>query len=243
MRMRMMRLELRRDMEAILGLMAQKEGLVQFVAHDLKNLLGTLVTNLELLQGHPERAARYRERIEAGTRTMLGMVQNMLDLSLQEAGGLVLRPAPLRVGDWLGWIRPDLEAPTLRGGQHLALDAAPGLELRADPQLLQRALVNLLENACKYGPEESEVRLTAAACGSGVRFQVADLGPGIPREMKRRVFDRYARLDPEGAAYAGHGLGLAFCHLVATLHGGAIWIEDNQPRGSRFILELPAGQD
>jgi signal transduction histidine kinase len=240
MRMRMMRLELRRDMEAILGLMAQKEGLVRFVAHDLKNLLGTLLTNLELLEGHPDRVSRYRGRIEASTRTMLGMVQNMLDLSVQEEGALTLRPSRFQVGTWLDWIRPELEAPTARRGQRLVLGADPELEVEADPQLLQRALVNLLDNACKYGPEDSEVRLSVHGLGEAVRFQVADLGPGIPEDLKRRVFDRFARLDPEGAPYVGHGLGLAFCQLVATLHGGSIWVEDNEPRGSRFVLELPA---
>jgi signal transduction histidine kinase len=220
--------------------MAQKEGLVRFVAHDLKNLLGTLLTNLELLEGHPERVSRYRGRIEASTRTMLGMVQNMLDLSVQEEGALTLRPSRFQVGTWLDWIRLELEAPTARRGQCLVLGADPKLEVEADPQLLQRALVNLLDNACKYGPEDSEVRLSVHGLGEAVRFQVADLGPGIPEDLKRRVFDRFARLDPEGAPYVGHGLGLAFCQLVATLHGGSIWVEDNEPRGSRFVLELPA---
>lgn len=238
-RMRLLRLELRRDLEALLTLKAQKEGLVQFVVHDLKNLLGTLVTNLELLEHHPERAARYCAQIGGTTRNMLAMVQNMLDLSVQEEGVLVPRPSRLPAGKWLQWLRADLEAQVLRRNQTLVLAVDPDLELEADLQLLQRAVVNLLGNACKYGPEGSRIEFAIRRREAAVRIEVSDQGPGIPAAQKQRVFDRFARLDPEGAPYAGHGLGLAFCHLVAKLHGGAIWVEDNQPRGSRFILEIP----
>lgn len=239
-RLRQLRTELRRDMAAILSLQARKDELLQFVVHDLKNMLGTLMASVDLLGvgGTPE-DQRQRCRIEGTTKSMLGMVQNMLDLSVHDQAGLVPQPERISFATWIEQIRPELECITLRRNQILELNVHPKLELEADPQLFERVLFNLLENASKFGPKGSTVRFLAEASGSLVRFQVIDEGEGIPADMKDRIFDRFIRVDAHGSAHAGRGLGLAFCHLVTTLHGGRIWVEDHEPKGSRFLIELP----
>ena len=239
-RLRLTRAELRRDMDAILSLNARKDELLQFVVHDLKNMLGVLMGNVELLEvDSSPQARRQRDRIEGTTKCMLGMVQNMLDLSIHEQAGLVPQPERIALGTWIEQIRPELECITLRRNQALELRVAPDLELEADPQLFERVLFNLLENASKYGPKGSPVTFLAQAAGPNILFQVTDEGEGIPAEMKSRIFDRFIRVDAHDSAHAGRGLGLAFCHLVTTLHGGRIWVEDHEPAGSRFMIELP----
>jgi len=239
-RLRQLRTELRRDTEAILTLQARKDELLQFVVHDLKNMLGTLLASVDLLgEGSSPTEKRQRCRIEGTTKSMLSMVQNMLDLSIHEQAGLVPQPERISFATWIEQIRPELECITLRRNQILELKVHPELEVEADPQLFERVLFNLLENASKFGPKESTVRFLAEPSGSLVRFQVTDEGEGIPADMKDRIFDRFIRVDAHSSAHAGRGLGLAFCHLVTTLHGGRIWVEDHDPKGSRFLIELP----
>jgi signal transduction histidine kinase len=272
-RLRQLRAELRRDRDAILSLQSQKEKLLQFVVHDLKNMLGSLLGSVDLMDpGGSPILARHRERLEETVLSMQSMVQSMLDLSVHEQAGLVPRPERIQVAPWLERLRQELEPAIRRGGQTLAFHVAADLELEADPQLLYRALFNLVQNASKFSPSGSEVRLTASVVdrrGDGalpshhvgvheegrrasfasegsplvhagcLRFEVADLGDGVPAPMKERIFDRFVRLDGSFRGHAGSGLGLAFCDLVTQLHQGRIWVEDNAPRGSRFLLELP----
>ena len=239
-RLRHLRAELRRDREAILTLQAQKDHMVQFVVHDLKNLLGSLLGSVDLMEtASPSESMRHRQRIKDTTRSMHDMVQSMLDLTMHEQGGFLPQPEPIALEPWLTQMHLELETLIQRRCQPLTLEVEPGLTIMADPQMLQRVIFNLLENASKFGPVGSRIEVTAGRCGSAVRIQVQDLGPGIPEDMKLRVFERFMRLDSGTTATPGQGLGLAFCRLVMDLHAGRIWVEDNAPCGSRFLLEFP----
>lgn len=237
-RLRNLRIEQRQDWAGLLTLQAQKDELVQFVAHDLKNLLGSLICSVELLEEDPANP-RHRQRIKDAGHNMHEMVQNMLDLSLHPQGGLKPQLESIPLTSWLNQMHLDLESLLQRREQSLDLQLEPGLELEADLRMLQRVVFNLLENASKFGPAGSEIHLSASRTETGIRIVVSDLGPGVPEEHRSRVFDRFSRLDAGASAPPGQGLGLAFCRLVMDLHKGRIWIEPNQPRGSRFLVEFP----
>jgi signal transduction histidine kinase len=240
MRLRQLRAELRQDREAILNLQAQKEGLLQFVVHDLNNMLASLICNVELLEvDSMEALPRQRKRIGETARAMRGMVQSMLDLSLRDQGGLVAHREALDLSQWLNQRHLELEALAARPGQTLTLEVEPDLRLSVDAQMLQRVLLNLLENASKFSPAESRIHLRASRAGAAIRVEVADQGPGISEENKGVVFDRFAPLASGPSGTRGRGLGLAFCRMVMELHGGRIWVEDNHPTGSVFLLEIP----
>jgi len=240
-RLRSMRAELRQDRQAILTLQAQKDELVQFVVHDLKNMLGSLLCSVELMDTDvPEEMVRHRQRIETAARSMHLMVDNMLELSLRNQPGLKAQRTFVALAPLLEQLGQELGPTVLRRNQSLEVYVEPGLELSADSQMIQRLLFNLLENGSKYGPVGSAIQLRAFKAGAGVRIQVADQGEGIPQDMKQRIFERFIRLRTGDAMLPGQGLGLAFCRMVMDLHGGSIWVEDNAPKGSRFLLEFPA---
>jgi signal transduction histidine kinase len=239
-RLRQMRTDLRQDREAILTLHGQKEELIQFVVHDLKNMLSTLLCSVELLDVEDAGGRqKQRQRIEDTARSMHGMVQSMLDLSVHEQAGLVPQLECFLLGPWLERVQRELEPLSQRKSQTLVLEGEPGLTMTADPQMLHRVLLNLLENASKYGPIDSRIQVRAFLSGPNLRIEVADQGAGIPAAKKAKIFDRFIRLEANENATPGRGLGLAFCRLVMQLHGGGIWVEDNEPHGSRFILEMP----
>ena len=119
--------------------------------------------------------------------------------------------------------------------------------LRGDRGLLQRLLENLLDNVIKYSPSGGIITLEARwSANSGaedlVEIRVSDQGPGIPPVYRERIFEKYFQLDrtADPAARTSRGLGLAFCRLAAEAHGGRIWAQANDPRGTTFCVLLPA---
>jgi signal transduction histidine kinase len=114
--------------------------------------------------------------------------------------------------------------------------------VRADPGALRQILLNLLDNAVKYGPRGQTVRVGAERHDGRIRITVEDQGPGIPVDDRERVWKGYYRLQREaGSAVAGSGIGLAVVQSLTTDMGGRSWIEEGAAGGARFVVELDSG--
>jgi two-component system, sensor histidine kinase and response regulator len=96
-------------------------------------------------------------------------------------------------------------------------------------------LANLIDNAIRHAPEDSEVRITVECCEGGIELAVADAGRGVPVDQREAAFDRFVSRE---STSTNRGLGLAFCKVAVEAHGGKIWIEDASP-GAVFRLKLP----
>jgi signal transduction histidine kinase len=167
------------------------------------------------------------------------LILNLLDISRSEEGKLVPNVAGLEVPALFREVREALELRAQAKRLELRLTSDVDL-LHADPDLMRRVLENLLDNAIRYAPEDSEIRVTARAEQGSVEIRVADTGPGVPPELADQVFHRYVQLEKGGSAAArtGRGLGLTFCRLVVEAHGGRIWLEQGSP-GAVFCLRIP----
>jgi signal transduction histidine kinase len=104
---------------------------------------------------------------------------------------------------------------------------------------LQRVLENLLDNAIRHAPARSAVHLVATGRDEHVEIRVSDSGPGIPAELRERIFERFVQVEhgERGTTRAGRGLGLTFCKLAVLAHGGSIHVEDLAP-GAAFCVRL-----
>ncbi|MCA9686539.1 MAG: HAMP domain-containing histidine kinase, partial [Myxococcales bacterium] len=121
----------------------------------------------------------------------------------------------------------------------LEVDVDPELRVRADLGALEQVLVNLVENAVKYGPEGGVVELSASGQGAAVRIEVRDEGPGIAPIHRRRVFERFYRVDPgRSRGMGGTGLGLAIVKNLTEAMGGDVGVEPREPNGSVFWVRL-----
>jgi two-component system, OmpR family, phosphate regulon sensor histidine kinase PhoR len=121
----------------------------------------------------------------------------------------------------------------------LEVRADPQLRVRADAGALEQVLVNLVENAVKYGPEGGTVELVAVEQGAAVRIEVRDEGPGIELAHRRRVFERFYRVDPgRSRNMGGTGLGLAIVKNLTEAMGGDVGVDLREPRGSCFWVRL-----
>jgi signal transduction histidine kinase len=126
-------------------------------------------------------------------------------------------------------------------GQTIEIAPAPATTVVADRRLVRQALVNLVDNALKYGASGQRIRLGADSSGQSVRLFVDDEGPGIPAGDRSRIFEPYERLAHDQVSErTGSGLGLAVVRQIAEACGGRVWLEDAPTRGARVVIELRA---
>jgi signal transduction histidine kinase len=216
--------------------LAQLGEMAAGVAHELRNGLATLSGYLTLLERRPDgaSAADYLAEIRHET----GQLERVLNDFLAFARPGTARPEELSLGRLLERAAAD---PALSVGIELAFEPEgdkDGVRLLGDPQLLERALANLLRNAAeaeraagREGPIEVRVRRGP----SGVEVVIADRGPGVPPELRERLFQPFATGRPGGV-----GLGLAVAQRVVNLHGGHIRLEDRPGGGTEALISFPA---
>jgi signal transduction histidine kinase len=232
----------RRQRDDMMRLQLQKERLTAFVVHDLKNPLNSMDLHAQALLRNrdlPEGARASVQNIRDGVRSLLRLILNLLDISKSEEGQLVPRRTDVDIDALTIELLDahDLQAKTAG----LTLERTVEVRaLRADGDLLRRVIENLLDNAIRHAPEGTEVRVTVQTRGGAIEIRIADAGPGIPPEMRERIFERFVQVEAgeHVVARTSRGLGLTFCKLAVEAHGGSIWVEDGRP-GSVFCLRLP----
>jgi len=224
-----------------------KERLVQMIVHDLKNPLAAIMGNTDYLVDEVPAGGDAEEAmhdVADSARAMHRMVINILDVLQLEDRKLTPRRRPVDLAALAQGAAGTLRAVAELGGHTIEVQAPAGLpEVQLDPDLVQRVLENLLENALKYTPPGSSVTVVVGLSPEGdAAIDVLDQGPGVPEHLREQVFEVYERLerDQDRDARKSRGLGLAFCKLAAEAHGGRIWIEDRAPKGAAFRVMLPA---
>lgn len=229
--------------QALLEVQRQKEALSALVVHDLKSPASTLILAASLRLRAPDLLpadGRSWSRVLSSAEHIHRTALDLLDIAASEEGKLTPRPAAIDLGALFAEVSDLLLPLAEKRGQSIELcsEVPPGA-LQADPALLRRVLQNLVDNALHHGSAQSTVRLVARASAGWVDIAVCDGNTRIPPHLRERIFERYVRLG-EGANRTGQGLGLTFCQMAVEAHGGAIWIEDNEPSGNRFCFRLPA---
>jgi signal transduction histidine kinase len=230
---------LKRQRDELLRLQLQKERLTAFVVHDLKSPVDSIDLNAQLVLRAGALPAESRDaalRIRGDARVLSRMILNLLDVAKADEGQLAAARAEVDLTALVDGVFADL-ALTAEGRDVTLRSALSVRRLSADGDLLRRTLTNLVENAVRHTSTHTEVTVETARAGDAVRIRVTDRGPGIPEELRQRVFDPFVRLDGHGAP-AGRGLGLTFCRHVVEAHGGRIWVEDAGP-GAVFCLTVP----
>jgi two-component system, OmpR family, sensor histidine kinase KdpD len=225
---------------------ALKSRLLSAVSHDLRTpLAGIKALTTALLQENVDLSSEVvREAllgIDEETDRMTRLVSDLLDLSRIEAGAL--RPArePLLV--------PDLIDDTVHrlssclSGRAITLEVEEGLPVvNLDYVQMQQVLTNLLENAARYSPGGTPLTLGAEANSGGLELWVTDHGPGVPREERERIFDRFYRLEHHETEQHGTGMGLAISRGLVEAHGGRLWVEETPGGGATFRMRIPLGE-
>ena len=249
-KLRRMRVELREHYELLkhqrndlLRLSLVKERLMAFVVHDLKNPVNSMDLHAQLLLRYKDLSERSRSsatQIRNEARQLNRMILNLLDLSKGDEGKLVPKKSKVDLAALVAEAVAELEIAAQ--GKKVTLEPnVDGGTLDADPDLLRRAVANVIENAIRHAPGGSAIQIAVTQTESATEIRVIDHGFGIPSEMRERIFDPFLQIEEHGSGASsrgGRGLGLAFCKLATEAHGGKIWVEDGNP-GAVFIMSLP----
>jgi GAF domain-containing protein len=220
----------------------------QFLAnmsHELRTPLNAILGYTELMAdgayGEPsEKMLGILKRLEANGKHLLGLINDVLDLSKIEAGQLVLELSDYCVQDIAQTVRSTLEP--LAADKKLAfkLDLSPGLPPgHGDGRRLTQVLINLVGNAIKF-TDTGEVAIKAEAHNGSFHVSVRDTGPGISSADQARLFQEFQQADNAiTRKKGGTGLGLAISKRIIEMHGGRIWVESQVGQGSTFTFTLP----
>jgi signal transduction histidine kinase len=235
------RVALLQDVTELKQLDRLKSEFVAGISHDLLSPLTYMHNYASLLPvaGDPALEKEYAEKILGGIDRMKQLVNDLLDLARIEAG-LNLQLDRVLVGELLTEIAHEYAAPAKAQGVRLIVEAGQE-SVTADPDLLRRAVTNLVVNGLKYAPGSGPLTLRVEADNGEVVISVRDRGPGIAPADRARLFEKFYRGEREASERArGSGLGLAIVRSVADHHGGRAWCESAVGEGSVFYLALPA---
>ena len=225
-----------------------RDDLTGMIVHDLRTPLTSLLSGLQALRylgGHEAAEQEILENAIGGGETLLGMINDLLDISKLESGSLVLSKKSIHPADVIEWALTHTAPLAKQSGLRVARNLPPDLPfVEADEDTLRRSLVNLLGNALKFTPRGGIVTVAASydLVECAIIFVVGDTGEGIPAHQVRRIFDKFGQVESRKAGRKmSTGLGLTFCKLVAEAHGGRIWVESKLGKGSRFLFTIPMG--
>jgi two-component system, OmpR family, phosphate regulon sensor histidine kinase PhoR len=213
------------------------------ISHELRTPLANIDLAAQTLRnssGSEEPlVGRMLDQIQRQVQSLSQLAQEMMDLAQIESGQALLKLVPVPIGPLVQRsVTPLLPHAQLKG-QHISLVLPDDLMVLADEQQVSRVVANLVHNAVKFAPEGGIISIYAEAVDEeDVRVCVADNGPGIPKDDRERIFERFYKQD-HARSKGGTGLGLAIARHLVEGHGGRIWVESVPGQGATFCFTLP----
>ncbi len=218
------------------------------VSHELRTPLAAIKGFVSTLlrqdvKWSDEEQRDFLETIDHESDRLTRLISDLLEVSRLESGALELNRSRCLLSDIIDSTRARLARLTERHRlQFLVTSGLPPVFV--DEMRIGQVLVNLVENATKYSPEGSRITLEAQLKGDEVIVSVADKGEGIPAELQNKVFDRfYQAASIVSGRKSGTGLGLSVCRGIVEAHGGRIWVQSGEGKGSKFSFSLPVSQE
>ena len=228
--------------ERIQNLVGADRRLLLDISHELRSPLARLGVAVELARSGENRDAAL-DRIQKESDRLNALVGELLQATRAEVDPQALRAQPVRLDELLATIVSDCSIEADARGCSLALDATGPLTVRGDPELLRRAVENVIRNALRYSPPQTSVDVNLASNGAGARIQVRDYGPGVPEESLSRIFEPFYRVEGDrNRDSGGVGLGLAIARRAVELHKGKLQARNAHP-GLLVEMEIPKGAE
>ena len=231
------------DLTRVRHLETVRRDFISNVSHELRTPLASLKALTETLRGgafsDPQASGHFLERIETEVDNLIQMTQELLDLTRIESRQVALDFGNLDPAVLLVSARDRMQAQAERAGVNLSVEGPPDLPLiHADRMRLEQVMVNLIHNAIKFTGPGGSVVLSASRDGKFIQFGVRDTGVGIPQEEQERIFERFYKAD-RARSGSGTGLGLSISRHIVEAHGGRIWAESEEGKGSLFSFTIP----
>lgn len=221
-----------------------RNDVLRMLDHDLRSPVSALRGYAEMLLDDlygplNERQRTALGRIRSISRHLSGLLDNVNAMTQLSSGAFVVEPRPTEPGPLVNEA-VDVVRYAARGARvEIRIETIPDVQLRADPDRLRQVLIHLVDNAVKYSPPDTVVRIGGVADGGALAIRVADQGPGIPSEDVDTVFQAYKRLDATEGAVQGAGLGLYLARTLVELMNGTLDLDEEVSEGATFVIRLP----
>jgi signal transduction histidine kinase len=235
-----------RDITERKDLDRRKNEFISLASHELK-------TPITVIKGFSQYALKYAvgqengrlavalKGIDDNTNQITRIVTDLFDVSRIERAFLPIYPATVDLGMLIRQVTNDIELTRPELDCTLDLSDDP-VVVEADSQLIRQVVHNLVENAIKYSPDDPRVEVCVRRSNGDAIVSVRDFGVGIPEPEQERVFERFYRASNAGVrSRNGLGLGLFIAHGIIERHGGRIWVESSEGKGTTFFFSLPLG--
>ena len=238
-----------RSADKAVKLSEMKSDFVSNVSHELRTPLASIRVFAELLRlgrvRTPEKVQVYGEYIEAESRRLTGLINNILDFARIESGRKTYNFCQADALEVVGAVLRSFEIRLAPDGFRIRFEGPPTPlpPVEMDPDAISQAVHNLLDNAVKYSGESKDIAVQLEQDGRWLLLSVQDHGVGIAREEQKKIFERFHRVST-GLVHdvKGSGLGLSIVHHIVQAHGGDVCVESEPGRGSRFTLILPVAR-
>jgi signal transduction histidine kinase len=220
--------------------------MTSMLVHDLRSPLTVVMGSLALMEraiakDDIENLRQLQDMAHSNSQRILGMVNQLLDISKLESGQFPLDRQTVDVRPILNRVQERFAPLAAESNIQLSVSVADNLPMaKLDRQIIGRVLNNLVDNALKFTPEGGRVEIWARPDPEiepvSVMMGVSDTGPGIPADALPRLFEKFQQVDDTQGRRTGTGLGLPFCKLAVEAHGGCIWVETTVGEGSTFVI-------
>ncbi|MBI3813811.1 MAG: GAF domain-containing protein [Nitrospinae bacterium] len=236
--------ELKKKNDELIQLQRMKEDLTSMIVHDLKGPLGEIMSNLDILTYNQNLSTEDKEVLETGIQgceNLLGMVMNLLDISKMEEGRMKLNRDQFQIGELIQNKIERMKVVALQKELKMTVSLPDGdIPITADKEIIERIIANLVNNAIAYSFQGREIKTKAERDNDFVKISVRDEGKGIPKDFQDKVFEKFSQKTEDGVRRrSSTGLGLTFCKMAVETHGGKIWVESEEGKGSTFFFTLP----
>ncbi len=222
----------------------RKDEFLATLAHELRNPLAPIRTSVELLSDPKETDAETVRHVlaimERQTSQLIRLVDDLLDLSRITRGKIALQRDVIDLESVLSSSMETVRPMFDQSGQQIDLDLPDqDIPIDGDEMRLSQVFSNLLSNAIKFTPEGSRINVKARVDGDRVKVAVEDRGIGIPEEMRERIFEIFAQMEPLDRRHSGLGIGLTLVRSLVELHDGTVEVQSEEGKGSTFTVSLP----
>jgi signal transduction histidine kinase len=228
--------ELQASYEQLRSLEVLRDNLTHMIVHDMRSLLMGITWPLDLAIGSEGDRVKYIEQAQNAVTKLSKMMLNIIDVSRLESGKMPVSKSDCELNRITQSVIDNFLPQA--GNRDLTVSATSTINVECDADLVRRILENLISNALKFTSSGGSIEVSLAMSNDDALVIVRDSGSGIPPEYHEKIFEKFGQVQG-GAEQLGTGLGLAFCQLAVTAHGGAIGVESEVGKGSSFWFTLP----